>query len=223
MKLKNAILRPGRVLEVMENGCIKADVPGLFSKQDVDVLPPIMPFFGPQSKGYSSPYINREVWVLNETDNNMQLFWFPKNEESIDSSHAIEGENVEIVCNRENGADWASLYFSDGTGWIMSGSGGTVQIKTDGSICLKTPNLYRTIDINAESISLGSEGKSSHPAVHGDILLDILYKISSTFKALRIMAGTNVMTAPLIKALDKSPEEMDLLMQKLNSGHVTLE
>ena len=45
MKLINGTLRPGQVLEILENGKIKASAPGLFLKEDKDNLPPIMPFF----------------------------------------------------------------------------------------------------------------------------------------------------------------------------------
>ena len=44
MDLSKAILRPGKVIEVLENGKIRADVPGLFSLEDKDKLPPILPF-----------------------------------------------------------------------------------------------------------------------------------------------------------------------------------
>ena len=38
MDLSKAILRPGKVIEVLENGKIRADVPGLFSLEDKDKL-----------------------------------------------------------------------------------------------------------------------------------------------------------------------------------------
>ena len=34
MKLRNGILRPGTVVEVLENNEIRAEVPGLFSRED---------------------------------------------------------------------------------------------------------------------------------------------------------------------------------------------
>ena len=45
MKLINGIIRPGEILEVLENGKIKASAPGLFSEEDLENLPPIMPFW----------------------------------------------------------------------------------------------------------------------------------------------------------------------------------
>ena len=38
MRLGNAILRPGKVIEVLDNGKIRASVPGLFSEEYKDKL-----------------------------------------------------------------------------------------------------------------------------------------------------------------------------------------
>ena len=45
MKLFKGTIRPGKVMEVLENGVIKASSPGLFSfTDDPEKLPPIMPW-----------------------------------------------------------------------------------------------------------------------------------------------------------------------------------
>ena len=55
MRLVNGTIRPGTVLEVLENGLIKASAPGLFSYvDDPKMLPPIMPWFiGNNSNSFS--------------------------------------------------------------------------------------------------------------------------------------------------------------------------
>jgi hypothetical protein len=46
MELSKGIIRPGTVIEVLENGNIKATAPGLFSvTDDPNKFPPIMPWF----------------------------------------------------------------------------------------------------------------------------------------------------------------------------------
>ena len=55
MRLLYGTLRPGRVLKVLENGNIKAYAPGLFAEEDVEMTPPVMPFFGLFSNSYSEP------------------------------------------------------------------------------------------------------------------------------------------------------------------------
>ena len=45
MKLEKGIIRPGIVLEVLDNGIIKASAPGLFSySDDPEKMPPIFPW-----------------------------------------------------------------------------------------------------------------------------------------------------------------------------------
>ena len=80
MRLSNAILRPGKVLEVVDaNGTIKVSAPGLFSDQDdPKLLPPVTPLLLLHSNQYSTPIVGNEVWVLNFTDNTQQLYWFRK-------------------------------------------------------------------------------------------------------------------------------------------------
>ena len=75
----NGELRPGTILEVLtDEGVIKASVPGLFSAQDQEVLPPIYPFCVGGSNTFSTPNVGDEVWVLSFTDNLQQLYWFRK-------------------------------------------------------------------------------------------------------------------------------------------------
>ena len=103
MKLINGILRPGNILEVLDNGKIKASAPGLFSAEDpLELLPPIMPFYelmGSHANSYSTPIVGEECWVLNMQDNPLQLYWFRK-DDHIENNKGIfeEGgtENVEI-------------------------------------------------------------------------------------------------------------------------------
>ena len=97
MKLSQGILRPGRVLEVLDNGKIKATAPGLFNAQDQPLLPPILPFPSWHANSYSSPKVGDEVWVLNLMDNPLQLHWFRK--DNFTENPVIQEENVEVLCN----------------------------------------------------------------------------------------------------------------------------
>ena len=166
MKLINGTIRPGTVLSVLENGNIKASAPGLFSFTDeVDKLPPIMPWFmGSNSKSFSKVKEYDEVWIMNFSDNPLQLYWLRKDD--IDCPNIpMNDDNVEILCNRNVNGEWCSIYFSDGSGWVISKGGSSIKIKADGSIVLSN-GINRCIDINGSNISIGSEGKSAHPAAY---------------------------------------------------------
>ena len=80
MKLFKGTIRPGLVLEILEDGLIKASAPGLFSIiDDPNMLPPIMPWFiGNNSNAFSKLKQYDDVWIMNFSDNPQQLYWFRK-------------------------------------------------------------------------------------------------------------------------------------------------
>jgi hypothetical protein len=200
MKIVNGILRPGSILEVLENGRIKASAPGLFTSIDKDLIPPVMPFWeliGSHSNSFSTPMIGDEVWILNLTDNPSQLFWFRK-DNALEHNKTIfeEGglENVEIICNRESGVGYATIYFSDGSGWVIRNDDSKLQIFPDGHIELGMNWPHRMIKIDTKAISLGD---GLHPACYGDETANILMKICGMLQALGAVASANPYTAML--------------------------
>lgn len=223
MKLLYGTLRPGRVIEVLGNGNIKVEAPGLFSAEDIDVLPTVMPFFGLHANTYSEPLIQDEVWVLNLSDNPQQLFWFRKDDRSEPNAE-LEGEsNVEIICNREAGTGFATIYFSDGTGWMFRNGDSYIQIRADGSIMLNPNISSRCIHLCQDSISLGSENSSAHPAAYADKLQDILEMITTCLSTMRQAASTTPYTAAIGTAIGGTPEKLKAAIPKIISPNVTLD
>lgn len=227
MKLINGILRPGEVLEILDNGKIRASAPGLFSSKDKNNLPPIMPFWelvGSHANSFSTPILGDEIWVLNLTDNPLQLYWFRK-DNHIEANKEIFDEtgttNVEILCNRETGMSWASLYFSDGTGWVLRNDDSKLQIHQDGSIELSMNWPSRAIKIDSDAIHLGGSDKEQ-PAVYGDELVDILVEICGVLEAVALLASANPYTSHLSTALNKASEFKDKIPGIL-SDHVKID
>lgn len=205
MKLTNGILRPGEILEVLENGKIKASAPGLFAEEDKDLNPPIMPFWeliGSHANTFSTPVVGDEIWLLNLTDNPMQLYWFRK-DNHIEANADIFSEagtaNVEILCNRESGVGYASLFFSDGTGWMLRNDDSRLQIFPDGHIELGMNWPHRTITIDPNSIRLGD---GAHPAAYGDEVANILMKICGLLQNAAKAAKTTPYTMALAPIFD---------------------
>ena len=103
MKLMAGTLRPGTVLKVEEGGVIKASAPGLFSAEDdVELLPPIYPSFIGNSNQYSQPEEYDEVWILQFSDNPLELHWIKKDAQDVNNEELGLGEetDVEILCDR---------------------------------------------------------------------------------------------------------------------------
>lgn len=225
MRLGSGTLRPGVILEVLENGKIKASAPGLFSSADVALIPPIMPFWeliGGHANTFSTPIVGDEVWVLNMSDNPLQLYWFRKDPHIDHNKEIFEEagtENVEILCNRESKLGYATLYFADGTGWILRNDDSRLQIYPDGHIELGMNWPHRTIRIDSKSISLGD---GEHPACFGDETANILLKICGLLQALGKAASTSPYTmalAPLFNQAKNIQEDIP----GIKSSHVKLD
>lgn len=226
MKLHKGTIRPGTVLEVLENGEIKATAPGLFTfEEDTEKLPPIMPWFiGSNCNSFSKPVKYDDVWIMNFSDNPQQLYWFRKDRISANNENLPMGEeNIEILCNREVAGDWCSIYFSDGSGWIISKGDAMIQIKPDGSINLNPGFNNRIIDTSAESISLGSYGKSAHQAAYGDVLVDVFMNLISILRQVQMASLPNPMTAAIGTVLASSLPILEKKLPDIMSPHVTLD
>lgn len=233
MKLSKGTIRPGTVLQVLEEGIIKASAPGLFSPvDDPALLPPIMPWFiGHNSNAFSKLNQYDEVWIMNFADNPRQLYWFRKDNVTSNNELKVPGtdtpimqeENVEIVCNRDVGGDLCTIYFSDGSGWVISKGESIIQIRSNGSILLSISQPNRCIDINGESISLGKEGVATHSACFGDEVEDVLFSLCDLLNGIAIKALTNPHTAVIGTELLAKLPLVTKKIPNISSQNVTLE
>jgi len=182
-----------------------------------------MPFFGLHANTYSEPKVQDEVWVLNMSDNPQQLFWFRKDDRTKHNAELEGEENVEILCNREAGTGYATIYFSDGTGWMFRNGDSFIQIMADGSILLNPNQSNRVIHLCTDSISLGSEGGSAHPACYADETQKVLNMIRASLDNIYQAALSNVYTRPIALALIGQPDRIDAAIPKILSTNVTLD
>lgn len=221
MKLSSGSLRPGLVVKTLDEGKIIASAPGLFSSKDVDKLPPIYPFTGHHANKFSSVNPGDEVWILNFNDNPLQLYWFRKDNHPENNKELLKEQNVEIICNREAGTGWATIYFSDGSGWVIKNDESFIKISANGDITLSKNEPHRKIIIDDDAIKIG--GSSSHPAVYGDVLQDVLEKLQIMLQLMQKAAITNPYTLALGTAMGTTPEELSLLIPKITSPHVIID
>ena len=136
----------------------------------------------------------------------------------------MQGGNVEVLCNREFGGGlWATIYFSDGSGWVIKRDDSKIQIDPDGNIILDTGIPYRCIDVNISGISLGSRGESSHPAAYGDKIEDALLYIYTALEAIQLAADTNPYTKGISMALQAQLPKIEQTIPQVSSPNVTLE
>jgi hypothetical protein len=226
MKLSHGNIRPGIVKAVLNNGIIKAASPGLFNITDnVELLPPIMPWFiGSNSNAFSQPNYGDEVWILSFNDNPLQLFWFKK--EYVGTQWGdlpIDAQNVEIVCNRDTKNGWATIYFSDGTGWVIGNGETQVILAKDGSIQLGTGDLNRYIHINSKNISIGSLNESAHPAAFGDKTESVFNSLCILLSNVANVALANPYTAAIGTAILTTLPNISNKIPDISSNNVTID
>lgn len=236
MKLSRGTIRPGTVLEVLENGVIKASAPGLFSfVDDPAKLPPIMPWqIGGNCNSFSQPKQYDEVWIMNFADNPLQLYWFRKDNislcdnlkepnDDINAPAPLTEQNVEILCNREVGGEWATIYFSDGSGWVIGKGESIIQINPKGHIMLTTGFPNRCIDINGKNISIGSADVSAHPAAYGDAVTDVLFELCKLLQQTSIAAMGNPYTTAIGTKLMQGLPSITSKIPNIMSTNVTID
>jgi len=236
MKLANGELRPGLILEVLDGqGTIRAEVPGLFSAVDKENLPPIYPFAIGSSNSFSTPNKGDEVWVLSFTDNPRELYWFRKDNFAKNNGEGNKGgkkctgggniqdqKNVEVLMSRESNVGYATIYFSDGTGWVIQNQDAIIELGCD-SIQLTTRMPHGTIEITEDGISLGTAGGSAHPVPHGDKVEKLFDNIISTFRKISEAAKTNPYTAALSPVIDTAIANFENDPSYISSNYVTVD
>lgn len=225
MKLHKGIIRPGMVMEVLENGVIKASAPGLFSFEDDPAqMPPIMPWFiGSNCNAYSSPKKHDEVWIMNFSDNPMQLYWFRKDRLENNKNIPMQEENVEILCNRDVAGEWCTIYFSDGSGWVISKGSSIIQIDKEGDILLSTGLPHRNISITPDGISLGTKNGSAHPGAYGDEVANVFYALCALLSQVAMSALPNPYTTAIGTTLMSGLGNITSKIPNISSPNVTLD
>lgn len=155
MELARGDLRPGKVLQVVDNiGTIKVSAPGMFTDQDdVDLLPPVFPLFTIGSNTFSSPNVGDSIWLLSFRGNAQELFYFRmvdhkdymKNIGNINNN-----SDIECVVRKQTDNGWGELYLDTGEGWIIANGDCKAVIDNSGNV-----NLI------GNSVRLGSSSASN--------------------------------------------------------------
>lgn len=218
MNLASCKLRPGQILEVLENGRVRVEAAGLFSAEDGQKLPIIEPFvMGGNSNSFSSPKIYDWVWVLNNEDNPQQLYWLKKEDSAEANKSFADDTDVEIICNREVPGGNASLSYGGNGGWNISTPSGSINITPEGYINLTAGDF--SVEVNENGVNLGGK---DHPAVYGDKLIEVLSKINETLNMIKTAAATNQFTKIIELAIGSSPDDVREMIPNITSDNVNL-
>lgn len=227
MVLSQGHIRPGRVLQVVDNqGVIKASCCGLFSDQDEpDKLPPLYQFSFGGTNNFYKPHEDEEVWVLFFDDNPLELFYIRKENvsENLNEILKTKHEECEVLMSKELTQGFVQFYFTDGEGWILRNFDSVIQMRADGSILLDAGSEHRKIDINEDSISIGSIGNSAHTAAYGDEIVNTFNKVVSILNTM-VTTCTKIPEVVILGEKIKSGiPALEEQIEKIESQHVTLD
>lgn len=230
MRLDRCELRPGFVLEVVDNyGAVKASVTGVFSDEaDPETLPPIIPFTSLSRGTFSHPKENDPIWVLINRDNPQELLYFRQADLSNQLADILDKsyDDVEVLMRTESGTGYAQVLFDTEEGLIVQNDDSSIVINKEGNITLSKNGSHRTIEINSDGISLGSAGGSAEPALLGDKTEDALNKlwkcINTVVMSLQSSCPYAAPAMAQVQAQNVLPDAKAAIM-KIKSDHVTLD
>jgi hypothetical protein len=116
---------------------------------------------------------------------------------------------------------WATLYFSDGSGWVLRNDDSKLQIFPDGHIEMGMNWPNRTINIDSKAIHIGNSEKE-HPAAYGDEVADILTDLCGILEMAGMLAKINPYTSHLSTAFNKASSVKDKISSVM-STHVKID
>lgn len=222
MDFRNGHMRPGKVVDVLAGGVIKASVPGLFSGSDAaDDLPPIHPFPFDGCNAFSTVEKDDEVWVMFFDNNPLELFWMRKdNGNGYYDDYLNDNKYVDILCLRRTPTSKAILLFSEGDGWLLKFKDSLLRINPKGEILLTNGSGHRSITINDDNVGIGG---TTEPAVLGDKLVDCLNKLNKVLMLIEVTAKSSPYTIPISEAMSDAREAFADAINPIKSDNVRLD
>jgi len=226
MNLKKCDVRPGKVLQVVDNyGTIKASAPGLFSEQDDhDLLPPVIPFLVPSSTAFVQPHVGDNIWVWYFYNNPQELLYtFRSNTKALNGEQLDnEYQDVEISMKRESDNGDVEVYYTDDDGYIINNGHSIINIDNKDHDVHITHKDGISLSITKDGISLGKKDGSRYKAVCGENLIDVLDNIKSLFNTIKEVSMGNPYTSHIGTALSGQINTLDGF-ENILSNKVTLE
>lgn len=220
-------IRPGVVLKVVdEYGTIKGSCTGMFSiEDDVEMLPPIYPFFKSSPTQFCKPNVGDKIWVWTFIDNPQELFYMFQGDvqNTVGESLKKSSGNLEEYNNSSNvlmkcdsGFNGAELSFSSEDGWNMQNDSASMKINKEGEI---------NIENDGGSISMDDDGVhlsgTEHTVARGDVVRDKFTQLESLMTIFAKTLQANNFTAAAGTALEGLIKIYMKDFDKIESANVT--
>ena len=218
----------------IKGGRVRVKVKTVFDEIATEFIPWAAPRFVDAST-FEKPYLGEVVQVIFDKGDIMMPKWF----RIRGSDMEISDENYESYTSikEKNLGDYGldgkidiSYRADDGLTFALEReyNNSYITIRNDSSIVLKNGQTDRSIHINKDGISIGSEDKAQQPAVVGNDNMEALQKLNNTIKTLSdlmnkhldllsIAAGTSPYTKHLKTVFKSYKNEVKSVIKQLHS------
>lgn len=227
MELRYIDIRPGKVLQVVDNyGTIKASCVGVFSEEDdPEKLPPIIPFFKTSSTSYCSPHEGDDINVWINKINPQELYYTFQGSVKKNNESELEygSEDTEILSRHKSDEGDSSIIYAKESGWSIKDKDSGITISNDGGVEIQQGDYRYCVSVSDSGIVL-SDKKTNHtePAVLGDKLEDVLNSIVNMFDTIQQAATGNPYTSPIGGAIGSQISMLKQQVKQIKAKNVKL-
>ena len=204
MRLDQCEIRPGKVLQVIDNyGHVKASCAGIFSEQDdPDLLPPMSQFFKVSANQFSQPHVGDDIYVFIFADNPQLFLYVFQGDTNIGEADGLDNEydDVDITMMRNTGSGSVRVGYDTDNGYAIKNNDTRFNIDNDSNAFLEHKS-GNTISVTEKNISLGKKKKSRYHAVAGEELISVLKDIRATLDAIKNSASGSPYTTQISAAM----------------------
>lgn len=204
MRLETCEIRPGKVLQVIDNyGRIKASCVGIFSEQDdPDLLPPMSQFFKISSTQYSQPHVGDDIYVFVFADNPQLFLYVFRGDVAVNNGEELDNdyEDSEILMKRQTENGEIRVAYDSDNGYDIGVNDSHINIDNDSNIHIVHKN-GTAISITDDGISIGKDGESMYSAVLGEELVKSLNDIKTCLQTIKTAAAASPYTTQISNAL----------------------
>lgn len=204
MRLEACEIRPGKVLQVIDNyGRIKASCVGIFSEQDdPDLLPPMSQFFKISSTQYSQPHVGDDIYVFVFADNPQLFLYVFRGDVAVNNGDELDNdyEDSEILMKRQTENGEIRVAYDSDNGFDIGVNESHINIDNDSNIHI-VHKSGKVISITDDGISIGKDGESMYSAVLGEELIKSLNDIKACLQTIQTASAGSPYTTHISNAL----------------------
>lgn len=228
MKLANAELLPGVVVDNQDPKCLGRIKPIIAGKSNPDTMKTEnLPWCAPLTSGgyqrLSMPEIGQKVWILHDNENYYEYYWLPAWEVNSNSEATTPIDEYDILVSRTGDGYGSQLYYNQEEGFMTRiGENASTNMKLNGDIENFSNDME--MSIRGANVYIGKKDENNEPMVLGTqikkLLEDLATKLSSlSEKAARANPYTSPLALPILECSDVIKSKInDILSQ---SCHVT--